>query len=349
MPLVLPDNSFVGGNNYLNTSNYGLFTNDAVTLIQSTARQLGDGTFDTATRDEAVESSRQYFADIIGAKNLANISTGCSGSPYVGLIANSLADGSKVLIAEDDFTSLTMPFAIHRDRLEIVEVPLDEFIDTLDETFDWAAVSVVQSADGRIIDLDSLAQKRITTSTKVLVDATQSAGWLPMNAESFDMVVCAAYKWLLCPRGVSFAYFSQELIDTITPINIGWYASDDSHSAYYGTDMSISPTARKFDISPTGINWIGAEPSLRLLVETGIENIHQHNVGLANLFRDKLSIPESNSAIVTTRIDEKTISLLGDKDIQFGIQEGSRTGFARFSFHLYNDENDALLAASCFE
>ncbi len=349
MVLSLKSDAFLGGNKYLNTSNYGLFPKDAVSLMQSATQELGLGTFNTDTRDIAVEASRKHFASIIGATNTENISTGCSSSPYVGLIANSLPPGSKVLIAQNDFTSLTMPFAIHKDNLEIVEVQLDEFIETLDSSFDWAAVSVAQSANGTVIDLDALAKKRIETGVKILVDATQSAGWLPMKAEDFDVVVCAAYKWLICPRGVAFAYISDELIKNITPINVGWYASDNSHSAYYGSDMSISSTARRFDISPTGINWIGAEPALRLLLETGINNINEHNVGLANIFREKMNMPQSNSAIVTTPIDAESILRLNAAGIQFGIQEGKQAGFARFSFHLYNTEDDALLAASCFE
>ena len=340
---------FFGGKNYLNTSNYGLFPKEAIENIQLSATALGNGSFDTQTRDDSIEASRAYFANIIGQVQVSQVSTGCSVSPYVGLVANSLPDGSKVLIAEDDFTSLTMPFAIQKGRLDINEVPLNRFIDSIDNSYAFAAVSAVQSSNGSTIDLDALAEKRNKTGTKVLVDATQSAGCLPMEADKFDIVICSAYKWLLCPRGVAFGYFSQELIESILPINVGWFSSNNSHSAYYGSDMAISLTARKFDISPSGLNWIGAEPALRLLLDQGIETIHDHNVSVANEFCEMRGMPETNSAIVTTPIDSDTIHKLNKEGIQFGVQEGKREGFARFSFHLYNSSEDAALAASCFD
>ena len=47
---------------------------------------------------------------------------------------------------------------------------------------DLVAVSVVQSADGAIVDLDGLRGDR----QAVLLDVTQAAGWLPLRLDWAD-------------------------------------------------------------------------------------------------------------------------------------------------------------------
>jgi selenocysteine lyase/cysteine desulfurase len=340
--------SFSGGSKYLNTTHYGLWPIAAVEDMRRAASDFGNGSFDTAARDASLESSRQCFAQLVGVAG-SGVAVGHSVSPFVGLVASSIPEGSKVLVVEDDFTSLTMPFVVHSDRLKLVRVSVEEFVDAVDESIDVAVVSAVQSANGTVIDLDALAAKRQELDVRIILDVTQAAGWLPINAGRFDVVVAAAYKWLLCPRGVAFSYFSEEMIEAVRPIYAGWYSAKDIHTGYYGTDVELASSARKFDISPSGINWIGAAPALSLLAECGVENINIHNTSLANQFRRELHMPVSNSAIVTLPISPDAIARLNARGIRFGVLEGKRAGYARFAFHLYNTAEDAAEAAASFQ
>jgi selenocysteine lyase/cysteine desulfurase len=58
------------------------------------------------------------------------------------------------------------------------------------------AVSAVQSADGRIADLDAMHAASRATGARVLLDTTQAVGWLPVNAGHFAYTACGGYKWL---------------------------------------------------------------------------------------------------------------------------------------------------------
>jgi hypothetical protein len=138
------------------------------------------------------------------------------------------------------------------------------------------------------------------------------------------------------------------MIEATKPIFAGWFAANNPHTGYYGTDVELASSARRFDTSPSGINWIGAEPALELLATCGIENINRHNVFLANHFRRELGIPESDSAIVSLPIHSEAADRLNASGVKFGLQEGKRAGYARFAFHLYNTVKDATVAASCF-
>lgn len=78
-----------------------------------------------------------------------------------------------------------------------------------------------------------------THHTLVLADATQAAGWLPLDATRFDAMVCSAYKWLMAPRGLSLAYLSPALRTRLRPTNAG----------------PMADATRAFDLSP---NWFAA-------------------------------------------------------------------------------------------
>jgi selenocysteine lyase/cysteine desulfurase len=346
MALSIAD-SFSGGSRYLDTTNYGLLPNTAIEQIKRATVALGDGSFETKIRDAALESSRTRFAQLMDVDS-SSVAVGASASSFVGLVANSVPDRSTVLLVEDDFTSLTLPFIVQRDRLNIVTVSLHEFTQAITRSVDVAVVSAVQSADGAVIDLSALAQARIDYDVEVVLDVTQAAGWLPIQADQYDVAIAAAYKWLLCPRGVSFGYFAPDMTEKIRPIFAGWYATENIHTGYYGTDVELATSARKFDVSPSGLNWIGAEPTLELLLTQGVAEIQQHNINLANNFRQEIGLPESNSAIVALPVDLETIAQLKSEGITFGVQEGKRAGYGRFSFHLYNTIEDVMTAASCF-
>ena len=77
----------------------------------------------------------------------ADVAQGASASMFIGLVAASLPDGARVLVADGDFTSVLFPFAAQSGRGVTVEsVPLDRLIaDALDARHNLVAVSAVQS------------------------------------------------------------------------------------------------------------------------------------------------------------------------------------------------------------
>ena len=87
--------------------------------------------------------------------------------------------------------------------MSVVECPLEALGERAAE-FDLVAVSVVQSADGRLVDLDALRAAR-ASGTTVVLDATQSLGLAPGRPRvGRRRRLARGYKWLLCPRGVAW-------------------------------------------------------------------------------------------------------------------------------------------------
>jgi selenocysteine lyase/cysteine desulfurase len=175
-----------------------------------------------------------------------------------------------------------------------------------------------------------------------VVDVTQACGWLPLDASRFDVVVCAAYKWLMAPRGTAFMTVRPERLGRIVPHAAGWYAGEDPHQTYFGPPLRLAASARRLDTSPAWHCWVGAAPALEVVRRIGVAAIHEHDLRLANAFRAGLDLPPGNSAIVSVEHPGAAERLA-----RAGIMAAIRGGRLRTSWHVYNTDEDvaATLAA----
>ncbi len=179
---------------------------------------------------------------------------------------------------------------------------------------------------------------------RTFADATQAAGWLPLDLSRVDFSATAAYKWLLAPRGTAFFTVRPEHRDGLVAHTAGWYAGEDVPASYYGAPLRLAHDARRFDTSPAWLNWVGADAGLALLEGVGIEAIHAHDLALAARLRDGLGLAPGDSAIVSVGgLPEDA----ADKLAAAGVMAAGRGGALRLSCHLYNtdDDVDRALAA----
>jgi selenocysteine lyase/cysteine desulfurase len=262
------------------------------------------------------------------------VAVGNQVSSFAGVVAMALPHGSRVVCAHGDFTSVLWPFLV-APGVEVSMVELEDVASAIDSSVALVAVSAVQSLDGRVADLDAIGAACAASGARSFVDATQSSGWLPLEASSFDYVAASGYKWLLSPRGVCFMSIRPEAAEPLTPYLAGWYAGDEPFDTNYGAPTRLADDMSRYDLSPAWLSWIGTAPALRVLEEVGIETIHAHNVGLANRFLAGLGLPPSDSAIVAL-----PAASLGEALSAAGITATEREGMMRFSFHVFNTAAD---------
>ena len=175
-------------------------------------------------------------------------------------------------------------------------------------------------------------------SAVTLVDATQATGWLPFDAGLYDFTVTGAYKWLMSPRGSAFMTVRREAFDLPALLYPGWYAGDSVWDSIYGPPLRLAEQARRFDLSPAWLAWVGTAAALRFIRNIGVSNIHEHNVMLANQLRERLNLAASDSAIVSFDLPETTREELLEQ-----LSTASRAGRIRVGFHLYNQVEDVEL------
>ena len=326
---------------FLNTASLGLPPAVTVRAMEEVVAGWQRGRLQPAEFDGYVQRARAAWARLAGV-DPAWVATGPSVSTFVGLVAASLPAGAEVLLAEGDFTSVLFPFLVQERRGVVARVvPLDDLVASVRPQTSLVAVSAVQSADGRVLDVDGLTTAAAEHGTQVLLDVTQSCGWLPIDCSQVDYAVCGSYKWLLAPRGTAFLSIRPERMEAVLPSAANWYAGGDVWGSIFGTPLRLAADARRFDISPAWLCWAGAAPSLELVASLDPRAVQAHDVGLADAFLERLGLPSQGSAIVTVDGTGAAEALAAA-----GVRAAVRAGKVRLSFHICNDEADVDLAVT---
>jgi selenocysteine lyase/cysteine desulfurase len=326
---------------YLNTASLGLPPRRALEALQGALQEWRTGKASPPDYDASLEAARASYAGLVGVP-AAQVAVGSQVSVFAGLIAAALPAGSEVLTVAGEFTSIVFPFLAQARRGVVVrEVPLERLAEAVSPRTALVAVSAVQSADGRVADLDALTDACALTGTRVLLDTTQAVGWLPVDASRFAYTTGGGYKWLLAPRGTSFFTVRPELADELITHNAGWYAGEQRWDSLYGGPLRLAADARRFDVSPAWHSWIAQAPALDLLSAIGPAVLHGHALGLANRFRTSVGLPPGDSAIVSVVVDASTL----DRVQRAGLTGGVRAGRLRLAFHVNNSTLDADRAA----
>ena len=320
---------------YLNTASFGLPPAPAFDALQATLADWRGGRTSWERWGDATEASRATFARLVGVP-VECVAVGSTVSELIGLLAASLPNGARVVAPDIDFASLLFPWMVHGERgVEVRTVPLDRLAESIDAGTDVVATSAVQMATGELADLEAIADAARHHGARVVVDATQAVGWLPLDASRFDAVTCAGYKWLMSPRGSAFLTVAEDWLAEIVPYAAGWYAGEDVHTTYFGPPLRLASNARRLDVSPVWFSWAGTEPALELVERLGVEAIHAHDLALANAFREGLGLPPGDSAIVMVDSDVDA-----DRLAEAGVMAAVRGGRLRTSWHVYNTPDD---------
>ncbi|MFJ5778452.1 aminotransferase class V-fold PLP-dependent enzyme [Streptomyces sp. NPDC093094] len=329
---------FAPENTFLNTASNGLLPARTVTALHRAVRMRAQGLTLTPLYED-VEAARASFARLAGVP-AGRVATGASVAEYGGLVAASLPAGAEVLTTEADFASLVNPFHMRGD-LKVRAVAPELLVESVRPETALVAVSAVQSADGRIADLARLREAALAHGARTYVDASQSAGWLPLDASAHDFVASVGFKWLLGPHGAVF-FTVPEDFGGLTPLLAGWVAGELPWESCYGPVAELARSARRFDISPGLFSYAGLRASLELIEELGAEAVHAHDLALADRFRAGLArlgrdpLPSPGSAVVSV----PGLGALQARLAEQGIQVSDRAGSLRASFHLYNTEAD---------
>ena len=315
---------------YLNTASIGIPSVAVADAVAEAVAEWRVGGARAPQYDRHVAAARVAWARLAGVSP-EHVASGASVSQLIGLVAASVPDGTRVLTVGNEFTSVTFPFAAQEKRgVTVTEVPQARLLDHAD-SHDLVAVSVVQSADGAMVDLDALR----AANTPVLLDVTQGAGWLPLELDWADYVVGGCYKWLCAPRGAAWLAVGPTA-PALTPHLANWYAAEDPWEGVYGLPLRLAGDARALDLSPVWLSQVGAAASVEWLAGLDMARVRAHCVGLADTVLTELGREPTGSAIIS-------LELTGDEAERLaraGVVSAVRAGRTRLSCHLYNTEDD---------
>ena len=325
---------------YLNSATMGLPPRATLAALAGALDEWRLGTAHAPGYDADVAAARAAYAGLVGV-GAETVAIGSQVSPLVALVAAAVPDGATVLVPEGEFTSVSFPFLAQGARgIRVVESPLAEIAEHVDGSTALVALAAVQSSDGALAPLAELEQAAARHGVDVLLDVTQAAGWLPVEAGRFAYTVCAAYKWLLSPRGTAFLTVRGDRWERLVPAAAGWYAGEAPWASIYGSPLRLAADARRYDVSPAWHSWVGTASSLALLEQVGAGALHAHALAVEAAFADGAGLEPAGRAIRALRADDEVPGLLA----RHGIVAAERAGRLRVSFHVNNTEDEAARA-----
>jgi selenocysteine lyase/cysteine desulfurase len=317
-----------------------------------------------------VELARSLFAELIGADS-DGVALVAATSYGFAVAANNLElrAGERVLVLAEEYPSgiYTWRRAVRRTGAQLLTVSrdpgrswTDAILEQLDERVGIVSVPNVHWTDGALVDLDRVAARAHEVGARLVIDASQSAGAMPLDVRALraDFVITVGYKWLLGPFGLGYLYVAEEYRRG-QPLEENWISRAGSQDFARLVDYrdEYQPGSRRFDVGQrTHFELMPmAVAALRQLTTWQVDNIagalrqvtSQLAVGAADLGLTPLPTDERGPHMLGIALPPEVrtpvLTRLADKNCFAAIRGGS----LRISPHLHTDQTDidALLAA----
>jgi len=363
---------------YLNSASISLMPKPAIDSMVEFQRKVASGGtigFDEAAETQALEGARNEATALLGARReeIAILSSATVGICSFAWSLN-LKRGANVVSTDADFPSVVHPWMRLREEKGI-EVRLaknrdgvvdeDELEKLVDDRTAVISISHVEFGTGQRFDLHWLSELAHSHGAFLIVDATQSAGLMPIDVhrDEVDALVASGYKGLLGPFGVSLFYLKRDLVEKLEPPLVGWRSAPDPYNLNV-TELTFAKDAKKFEYSTMDYACpVGLAESMRYLNKIGHKNLTSHVLSMTERFIDIVRnnqrlphttalTPEHESAhasIASFRFKGRDQSAVAGELVKRHIIVSQRFNGVRFSFHAYNTEEDLLRANRTLE
>ena len=319
---------------------------------------------------------RWRFARLVGVEDPSRTALIPSASYGVAVAARNLAveHGQNIVLLHEQFPGNV--YAWQRIAADCgaeirTVVPPDDvtrgaawnerILDAINESTAIVTLPHVHWTDGTVFDLVAIGRRAREVGAALVVDGTQSVGALPFDAREVqpDVLIVAAYKWLLGPYSTAVVYFGPRF-DGGIPLEETWLGREGSEDFKGLVDYQseYQPGAVRFDMGQRA-NFIllpMLQASLDLLLEWTPEAVQDYCRELASPL-----IEAAVSLGFSVERDEWRADHLFGLRMPGGLDLGAlkaelesrkiyaslRGSALRVSPHVYNDESDvgALIEA----
>ncbi|GAC1653776.1 MAG: aminotransferase class V-fold PLP-dependent enzyme [Gemmatimonadaceae bacterium] len=213
------------------------------------------------------DRARTLFARLVNVSSPHRVAIVPAASYAIASAARNLTPqrGQNVVVLHEQFPSNVYTWrrlcAEHDLELRTVQAPEDslrrgeewnaQLLEAIDSATLAVAVEPVHWTDGTRFDLDAIGARARSVGSAFIVDAIQAVGASPLDVGRLapDLLVCGAYKWLLGPVGLGFAYYGARF-DGGTPLEEGWLAREQSQDFQHLADYidDYRPGAARYDM-----------------------------------------------------------------------------------------------------
>ena len=211
----------------------------------------------------AAERRRALFGQLIGgdADGVALIpATSYGMATAAAALAGRAGPGRTIVVLAEEYPSgiYTWRALARRTGAEIVTAGREPgqawtraVLDAIDDRTAIVSVPNVHWTDGTLVELDHVAERAREAGAALVVDASQSAGVMPLDVATLrpGFVVTVGYKWLLGPFGLAYLWVAPEHRDG-EPLEHNWIVREnaDDFAALVDYRDTFAPGARRFDV-----------------------------------------------------------------------------------------------------
>ncbi len=258
---------------------------------------------------DLVYSCREECCELFSEPNPENIIFTSNATHSLNIAIKSLVkSGSTVLISPWEHNAVTRPlFAMDQVQVQIAKSPLfhpeetlDSFARCLTPDIDVVVCTHVSNVFGYILPIENIAILCRQRGVPLIIDASQSAGCLPLNQEELQasFIAMPGHKGLLGPQGTGILICNSKRINTLIEGGTG--------SASRRKFMPQELPDRLEPGTPNVSGIAGLRAGIRYVRERGLVSIQVHEMKLIQYLGKHLS-------------DFATVFLAEDATLQSGV------------------------------
>lgn len=266
--------------------------------------------------------------------------------------------GDRVVISDEEFPSNRIVWEALRPRgVEVIEVslagddPEAALLAACDARTRLLAVSTVQYASGRRLDLPRLGDGCHQAGVLLCLDAIQQLGAQPFDVQASGCAFAMAdgHKWMLGPEGLGVFYCRADVREQLELHEFGWHMVEHVGD-YDRRDWQPARDARRFECgSPNMLGAVALEASLSLLEEIGMDSVARQLEGkVEQLYRGLTALPGAHlhsptdpkrrAGILTFSLDGHANTTVFEHLKANQVVCAQRGGGVRFSPHFYTPD-----------
>lgn len=263
----------------------------------------------------ALDAARQTLAELLHVPDASRIvfTGGCTQALNLAIQAFPWQPGDGIVISALEHHALSRPVrkVAREKQLEFYVVPytdeepfsLDAYEQLLRTKPNIRLVATMHASNviGSILPVEAIGRLARQYGKHYLLDAAQSAGALPIDAQRFnaDMIALPAHKSLYGPPGIGALYVSENV-----PLQTFMEGGTGSDSGEHAVRLVVPDMFEVGTIPMPQIHAMAA--GAEWVMETGIEAIRQHETRLLQHLLDGLKALPEVIVYGHTHVERKT-------------------------------------------
>lgn len=316
-----------------------------------------------------VDQARQQFAHLIHAdkKDIAVVS--CASEAAFQVVSDLPFEPHRPRIVTNalEFPSVAHVWLAAASRgASVTFIPQQHglvstgaYLNAVTDEVALVSVPLVSYANGLRLPIEPIAHRAHQVGARVVVDAYQGAGVVPIDVRTLDAdyLIAGTLKYLLGAPGIAFLWVRPGLSHENSPSLTGWFARQNPF-AFTPEILDYAPDARRFQTGTPAIPAAyAAVAGLSLINETDTTEVFRHVETLADTLQKgvldlgyRLYSPrgrDDRGPQVTVWVEDP--AHLAEYLKLRGIFVSPRGRAIRMSLHYYNNQDDCSQVLTALE